>query len=104
MSEQVKHALKQAAIVMVIAALLAFANQQTDFLQDLVGSENGILLGPIIAAAVAAGIRWLEGKRDSKRADELHMVPADVGYPMAVEMAAIPGSTAKMVGEDVYLK
>jgi hypothetical protein len=67
MSEQVKHALKQAAIVMVIAALLAFANQQTDFLRDTIGLENSILVGPIIAAAIAAGIRWLEGARDGTR-------------------------------------
>lgn len=87
MSNQVQHALIQAAIMVGIAALGSLIESQTSILQSF-GVDP--IFWPIAGAVLAAAYRWFEGLRDSERAVKGIVVPADVGYTYLREQAADP--------------
>lgn len=87
MSPQVLHALKQAGIMVAIAALGALIQSQTDVLQAL---QIDPIWWPVIGAALAAAVRWFEGLMDADRAEAGIVVPSDVAYDYLKEQAANP--------------
>lgn len=73
MSEQLKYALKQTAILVGIAVLGVVADQLSTFNLD---ATTGL-----IAATVVAGLlQVLNGLRDAKRAELGEVLPRDVGF------------------------
>jgi hypothetical protein len=82
---QVAHGIKQALVIMAIAALTALGADLTGIL-DQIGVDDVYV--PVAFAAIGAAVRILESKRDSNRATDGRMVPADVGYEVMEELAA----------------
>lgn len=88
MSPQVIHALKQAVIMVAIAALGSLVQSQTDILAAL---QVNPVWWPVVGAALAGAVRWFEGARDGVRARAGDIVPADVGYQEVKTLEAARG-------------
>lgn len=84
MSEQVTHALKQAGIMIVLAALAALGAEYTGILD---AAQVNPVYYPIVGAVIAGAVRWFEGGRDSVRNNRGEMVKADVGFAEVAKIA-----------------
>lgn len=110
MTPQVIHSLRQYLIMIVLAALGVVVQNQTGILNDIF-SAIGLsepyagFLAPIILTALAASVRWVEGLRDSKRAEEGHIIPADVAYQSLADLADNPSvPQVEAIGDDIYVE
>lgn len=85
MSEQVVHALKQAGIMIALAALAALGAEYTGILD---AAQVNPIYYPIVGAVIAGAVRWFEGGRDAGRNQRGEMVKADVGFDEVALLAA----------------
>lgn len=82
MSPQLSHALKEAGVMMLLAAVAVLIEAQTGIIRA--AGLDPLIFGPIIGALLAAAKRLFEGWRDQIRAEEMILKPEDVGYNILV--------------------
>jgi hypothetical protein len=94
MSPQILHSLKQVGILIVIAALGIVIENATGILHD--AGLSG--WSAIVMAGLASALRVVEGWRDSNRAAEGKVIPADVAYDAVNARVTFDGN--KFVGSN----
>lgn len=93
MSPQTRHSLIQYGIMLALAVLGFFVENQTGIL-DTLGLDAA--WQPVIIAGLASLVRVFEGLRDAHRAEVNDVRPADVGYETVAAAEAVLRADAEV--------